>query len=1097
MIARRQANIGSAQSAYHPVNSLSVPEVAMKNEGRNLFNHIIKNGNWVVKKLDFSAGELITLRCRVSGVGAGFLYVSYQNEEQPELIAISRVSAGFHDIKVRIPYSVLHNFKIGVASTVPKGHGVKHLDISTKYKLQTNSLLIDQHKPMFETSGIGFGGLGAFNINQVPRGGSDSASNPYWDGNFANYSWEHGFAGQKSEPIIRGEYHGYYAHRTNLMIARFDESDNFLGWDALEGYGFDVPAGVPICIVIQCFVLEKKTSSGSGTREKKDPWWDYADGMQLGNLLFVDTSFDFPIINERYAPPSSSPRPHNSSKSVIGQYGPNRYPASRAYQQKSSNGQSTSYRPLSTAAALVEWYNESTNTWSSPSRFHSGPTHIAPTNEMGFTKAIIRFPRQLDEVADKDILADLSNQGVNYKMSATKKCYPYNIGGPKQSDPVEIAYQLIGRPMSDTSYIEEDSGHKYIVPSKTNSPAFSTYLQYGNHPRAGVAGEDNGGPKKYPDNQVTYVEAAVETFGVQDAEKFARMNTPELFSVFYPAGGFKSGGIVAGIGRGLSKAAFAISARRDANPFDGFPSYDKYYDGTQFGTKETSVIKMSAVILSTDLTDNRSVVGEAKLQALWKAKFGQELDASFFDNYAFPDQDPNDKLCYRIRDPETGLWIKAPFQIFYFELTNEYEGPYYDYEIVKETVTEKDGTYEVTSLKLAKDPNKSYSFGENDFIYLVARTPFGYYRSQQFDIIKQVEEQRILLDLGLSPEDALKVDIAEYQTEDTSAVVQERQQIENSILPGITTPEESRVPPPPPTRRYTKYPWEALKKNPKYFKESPLSGFTNARNFYVEDVTDKWGNINGLGYGFDDYMYDFVEDGGEVVEDSVLALSNAAGSILELVTGNASGAASKATTAVKKAGASAISMTDFATELPVNTLRVTDDVMATMASAAYDSAKEETESLISDLSEWTGFGSIRSNGLGETTAERLERYGENTTSFVKGAAKGITPNSIQSTFNDTIGTIGEAYQKHPIAYTIGLGMLGAAFIPGLGGVFLRNISNLVGAGVEMSPKLVRSVAQMPGAIVGGSIDSATTIVNSISKPHRGTAAARRRAMRKR
>lgn len=1096
MIARRQANIGSAQSAYHPVNSLSVSEVAMRNEGRNLFNHIIKNGNWVVKKLDFSAGELITLRCRVSGVGAGFLYVSYQNEDQPELIAISRVSAGFHDIKVRIPYSVLHNFKIGVASTVPQGHGIKHIDNSTKYQLQTNSMLIDQHKPMFETSGIGFGGLGAFNINQVPRGGSDSLSNPYWDGNFANYSWEHGFAGQKTEPTLRGEYHGYYAHRANLMIARFDESDNFLGWDALEGYGYDVPAGVPLCLVIQCFVLEKKTSSGKGDREKQDPWWDYANNMQLGNILFVDDSFFYPMTKERFNPPVSEARPHNPNKSVIGKYGPNRHPTHRGFQEKLSNG-STTYRPLSNAAMSVEWYNEATNTWTSPTKLHSGSSHVKPTNEMGFTKAIFRFPRQLDAVSDKDILAELSKQGVNYDISMTKKCYPYNIGGNGTNDPAEIGYQLIGRPMGDAAYIEEEPSGKYVVPSKLNAPHCEIYLQYGNHPRAGVAGEDKGGPKKYPDSQVSYIQSTVGQFGIQDAEKFARMNTPELFSVFYPAGGFKSGGIVAGIGRGLSKAWFAISARRDGNPSDGFPSYDKYYDGTQIGTKETSIVKMSAVILSTDLTDNRSAVGEAKLQALWKAKFGQELDASFFDDYAFPDQDPNDKLCYRIRDPETGLWIKAPFEIFYFDLTNEYEGPYYDYELVKENVTEADGTYEVTSLKIAKDSSKAYSFGESDFIYLVARTPFGYYRSQQFDIIKQVEEQRILLDLGLSPEEALKVDVTEYQTEDTSAIVQERRQIENSLLPEIVTPEEARLPVKQPTRRYTKYPWEALKKNPKYFKETPLSGFTNARNFYVEDVTDKWGNINGLGYGFDDYMYDFVEDGGEVVEDSVLALSNAAGSILELITGNPSGAASKATTAVKKAGASAVSMTDFATELPVNTLRITDDVVSTMTSTAYESAKEETESLISDLSEWTGFGSIRSNGLGETTAEKLERYGENTTSFVKGAAKGITPDAIQTTFNDTIGTIGEAYQKHPILYTTGLVVLGSAFIPGVGGVFLRNISNLVGAGIKMTPEVIHSVAKIPGALVGGSIDSATTIVNSVSKPNRGTAAARRRAMRKR
>ena len=61
---------------------------------------------------------------------------------------------------------------------------------------------------------------------------------------------------------------------------------------------------------------------------------------------------------------------------------------------------------------------------------------------------------------------------------------------------------------------------------------------------------------------------------------------------------------------------------------------------------------MKALILSTDLNDDRMAVTEEKLQALWKAKFGQPLAERFFEETALPDQDPDNKLNYRVRDPD-------------------------------------------------------------------------------------------------------------------------------------------------------------------------------------------------------------------------------------------------------------------------------------------------------------------------------------------------------------------------------------------------------------------------------------------------------------
>ena len=68
--------------------------------------------------------------------------------------------------------------------------------------------MLSQSTPMYETPGIGFGGLGSahLNINQPARGGMDSASNPYWDGDWNTFSWNNGFTGdQDTYSSVNGE----------------------------------------------------------------------------------------------------------------------------------------------------------------------------------------------------------------------------------------------------------------------------------------------------------------------------------------------------------------------------------------------------------------------------------------------------------------------------------------------------------------------------------------------------------------------------------------------------------------------------------------------------------------------------------------------------------------------------------------------------------------------------------------------------------------------------------------------------------------------------------------------------------------------------
>ena len=97
---------------YHTVNRLSVPEATMRVNRKDFFHQIMAQGQWVVKKLDFKLADSVTLKCRVTGTGMGYLYASFDNGEGGSLLAIKKVTPGIHDIKFKVPYPTLHNFKI-------------------------------------------------------------------------------------------------------------------------------------------------------------------------------------------------------------------------------------------------------------------------------------------------------------------------------------------------------------------------------------------------------------------------------------------------------------------------------------------------------------------------------------------------------------------------------------------------------------------------------------------------------------------------------------------------------------------------------------------------------------------------------------------------------------------------------------------------------------------------------------------------------------------------------------------------------------------------------------------------------------------------
>ena len=98
---------------------------------------------------------------------AGYLYATFDDPSGTQILAIKKVTAGFHDLSFIVPYPTLSNFRIGVSSTIPLGYSIDLLDHETRYKIRTNSLMTQQHQPMYESPGMALLALGRLLIKTL------------------------------------------------------------------------------------------------------------------------------------------------------------------------------------------------------------------------------------------------------------------------------------------------------------------------------------------------------------------------------------------------------------------------------------------------------------------------------------------------------------------------------------------------------------------------------------------------------------------------------------------------------------------------------------------------------------------------------------------------------------------------------------------------------------------------------------------------------------------------------------------------------------------------------------------------------------------
>ena len=106
----------------------------------------------------------------------------------------------------------------------------------------------------------------------------------------------------------------------------------------------------------------------------------------------------------------------------------------------------------------------------------------------------------------------------------------------------------------------------------------------------------------------------------------------------------------------------------------------------------------------------------------------------------------------------------------------------------------------------------------------------------------------------------------------------------------------------------------------------------------------------------------------------------------------------------------------------------------------------------------------------------------------------LMPSAIKEGFDEGVGSVMDKFNERPVLYTSLALAAAPLLIPGVGGAYARNLSVGVGAAVGGLPKAVKAIAQLPGALIGGTVDGIKSA--SGSKP-KSTAARRRARRRKR
>ena len=580
-------------------------------------------------------------------------------------------------VKFRVPSNALASFTLGTSKQVNANYGTKLLYKSDIRKL-TNKLLVTNQINLHETDGLGSIPADPLNPtekdNPIPGATTREHSGilqKYWDGSANSHSWErHDFTGHSSpnaaaknkRPIEVTEWSGTSAMRMSHYVAAYDESGNFKGFDCREFDSQTISAGTPIATVVQYFVkptgvlqicvkalgLKHCNTLGPtvGPHIELNPVWYYADNVEQSpdSFYLVEPSVyikgNVNIWEDRMVRSIVE-----AKESFMGIESSVDYKGTltATHPSKGSQGfKGVSLKPGNAIhgvnwkkehAALVEWFDPSTDTWSKPQRH---PPKIPKTNAYGKTVLIYRFPRQLDPQHDRSEINKLLEAGQDYSWDATKHCYPYphaKIGGKVGG------HALIGRLQPTNSVDAWAEKYEITIDGETfagrREIEFVPMIQAISHKKKGF--DLNRAEKSKIEEAIsntplrrilkdTYYEThhLGAVLRVADSSKWNYLNTPQLNTAYFIDKSFKPGSRFIVLGQALGTT---FGKEQNTRIFTSHSDLEGYHlpetlqpntppnqravsDGTAAGTFIGDYLDPLLVITTNDLIDNVLVPGE-------------------------------------------------------------------------------------------------------------------------------------------------------------------------------------------------------------------------------------------------------------------------------------------------------------------------------------------------------------------------------------------------------------------------------------------------------------------------------------------------------
>lgn len=864
-------------------NDITIVDAAIQYQGRPA-KPIYRSGKWLVKKFPAQIGANASILLTVSGKGGAFVSGTFMIDNKEHYLFALRAKAGRYEIKTQIPFNSLPNFRFSISNNLDSSISTQYLSTSVKNAIANEAVLTSKPNLSFQSPGLGFGFNDPTNPTKsntmIPQTTSDqplATEDKYWDGDLKSHSWDqHGKSlGTKGAlqhpdyPRVVGDTTGYYAFTGSTYLADYDADGKFLGWNCVEKSTYDIEAGRPICVVMQCFAHESlgqktmdlatfvaknsplfqgaalakamapKAIGGGGLtlgqyKDKKYneylaalpiSRWLYADGMQIQKSdLFLMTNDNMGLTYKEtpnseaiklIKPESMGSYPHSNPADVLNMPIQTWYMIPEKFTQ--SNGNNVK---KSTLGAKVEWWTGSG--WSTPQRH---PPTDAICDNMGKFKLTFRFPR----------------------ASKPTEYFPrYN----KETDSVE--YQVLGQSPTTAGEVGsfELNDKKYFVKNKVE---YGLMIRPGDHPATGIVFN------KKPQGFFSTISSF--NFMITDPITYAKHDLPHIGNAIYKNKSFKPGSYIVAIGEGLGQFDdiydLAISKKRSLDIIRDLRNKGFYPDqqtrrtagrsGELAGTTESDYITGYLRHITTeDLLDDQEIMVEQEVKDMWMETFGKPLTANTFRELAtvpranggmgLKNQDPDNPLNY-VRTVRSGT-ISFPYSILIMQIPDVYTGPCIDFD-------------ETGKIIPSDDPTKKYVItGPNDKIYLHMLNKLGRMCVQDFDIYEEIIVQ--------VPIDEFKEsDLVEKgETEGTTIDITEENQAqevkdaEDAARKGNEIKFRKRG------VRYTDSWWDANFKygNKDVIKKDPTTGqvfagalgaFTQGSDFYVEDVTEKWGSLSG------------------------------------------------------------------------------------------------------------------------------------------------------------------------------------------------------------------------------------------------------------